>query len=464
MLQKTILVVDDEKSIRDALRMILEYEGYGIEEADSGLSAIQQVKTRNIGAIVLDIKMQGMDGIETLEAIKKINPSIPIILLTGHGTIETAVEATKKGAFDFLSKPPDRDKILITLRNAFKQEYLLRENAEMKMQIESDDQIIGASDGIRGVIEIINRVAPTDARVLITGENGTGKELVAKAIHRYSARSDKPFIEVNCAAIPTELIESELFGHEKGAFTGATTQRIGKFELAHHGTIFLDEIGDMSSHTQAKVLRVLEEGTFERVGGSKQITVDVRVISATNKNLPEEIGQGHFREDLLHRLNVIPIHIPALRDRRDDIPVLINHFIAVVCERNKLLRKSFTQEAIDRLRSMNWRGNVRELRNAVERLLIMAPGHEITKKDVETSMMGSANAFNELISMDASFQEFKDQTEKLFIQKQLERYNWNISRTAEELDIQRSHLYTKMKKYGLMREGQTEESSSIERE
>ena len=451
---KTILVVDDEKSIRDALRMILEYEGFNVEEAESGRASLMIVKNRDIDAVILDVKMQGMDGIETLESLKKIRASLPVILLTGHGTIETAVDATKKGAFDFLSKPPDRDKILITLRNAFKQDALFRENEEMRKQIEAEDTIIGSSDVMAHVRETIERVAPTDARVLITGENGTGKELVAKAIHRFSRRVERPFIEVNCAAIPSELIESELFGHEKGSFTGATVQRIGKFELAHEGTIFLDEVGDMSAQTQAKVLRVLEEGTFERVGGSKQIAVDVRVISATNKNIPEEIKQGRFREDLYHRLNVIPIQVPPLRDRRDDIPFLANHFLNVLSKKNKLPVRAFTDDAIDELRSMNWSGNVRELRNVVERLLIMSREREIRKKDIEQYATGKQDAFGELLSLDATFQDFKDQAEKIFIQRQLERFHWNISRTAEELEIQRSHLYTKMKKYGLMREGE----------
>ncbi len=453
MQAKTILIVDDEKSIRSALRMILEYEGYQVEEVENGYAAIEVVKKYFVDAILLDIKMPGIDGIETLDALKKINQTIPIIILTGHGSIETAVEATKKGAFDFLTKPADREKILITLRNAFLQEDLLRENVAMKQRIETDDIIIGKSKAIQDVLSIVDRVGPTDVRVLITGENGTGKELIAKAIHKKSLRCDKQMIEVNCAAIPTELIESELFGHEKGSFTGATAQRIGKFEQAHLGIIFLDEVGDMSAQTQAKVLRVLEEGTFERVGGTKQIEVDVRVIAATNKDLKEEIKQGKFREDLYHRLNVIPVHVPPLRDRRDDISLLINHFIADVSKRNKLHQRSFTSEAMEKLRSMNWPGNVRELRNAVERLLIMAMGNEITAKDVAIHIRSTTNDFNELLSLDASFQEFKDQAEKLFIQKQLERFGWNVSRTAEELGIQRSHVYTKMRKYGLIREG-----------
>lgn len=456
---KTILIVDDEKSIRSALRMILEYEGYQAEEVENGYAAIEVVKKNFVDAILLDIKMPGIDGIETLDALKKINRTIPIIILTGHGSIETAVEATKKGAFDFLTKPADREKILITLRNAFLQEDLLRENVAMKQRIETEDIIIGKSKAIQEVLSIVDRVGPTDVRVLITGENGTGKELIAKAIHKKSPRSDKQMIEVNCAAIPTELIESELFGHEKGSFTGATAQRIGKFEQAHLGTIFLDEVGDMSAQTQAKVLRVLEEGTFERVGGTKQIEVNVRVIAATNKDLKEEIKQGKFREDLYHRLNVIPVHVPPLRDRRDDVSLLIIHFVADVSKRNKLHQRSFTSEAIDKLRSMNWPGNVRELRNVVERLLILAAGPEVTLKDVNTLINPSSDIFSNLLSLDSSYQEFKDQAEKIFIQKQLERFAWNVSRTADELGIQRSHLYTKMRKYGLMREGVEETKS-----
>ncbi len=454
MIKHTILVVDDERSIRDMMLMTLQYERYSVATAGSGHEALTWLEEHPVDAVLLDIKMSGMDGMETLERIKHMRPELPVIILTGHGTIETAIEATRKGAFDFLSKPPDREKILITIRNAITQRQLISENRQMRETLEGGTAIIGKSSMLMELLSQIERVAPTEAFVLITGENGTGKELVARSVHRGSQRSDKPMVEVNCAAIPTELIESELFGHEKGSFTGATTQRIGKFELAHLGTIFLDEIGDMSLQAQAKVLRVLEEGTFERVGGSKQITVDVRVIAATNKNLLTEIKEGRFREDLYHRLNVIPLNVPPLRERSEDIPLLVEYFLKEACTRNKLPQRTIEREAVQMMERMLWPGNVRELRNAVERLAILVP-EIITKKDVERFVVGSGGAIERLITMNTSFQEFRDRAEALFIERQLERFDWNVSRTAEEIDIQRSHLYTKIKKYGLERDSDT---------
>jgi two-component system, NtrC family, nitrogen regulation response regulator NtrX len=445
-----ILIVDDEQSIRETLRMTLEYEGFEVEDADSGAAALEAVKVRVPDAVILDIKMSGMDGMETLERLRQSTPTLPVILLTGHGSIETAVEATRKGAFDFLTKPPDREKILITLRNAITQTSLLRENREMRSQIEPSGEIIGRSRVMRELQETIARVAPTEAYILITGENGTGKELVARAIHRQSTRAGKDMVEVNCAAIPHELIESELFGHEKGSFTGATAQRIGKFEQSDAGILFLDEIGDMSLSAQAKVLRILEEGTFERVGGGKRISVDVRVLAATNKDLFTEIREGRFREDLFHRLNVIPIHVPPLRDRREDIPELVRHFLRESCKKNKLAERSIDEAAMERLCSMHWPGNVRELRNAVERLVIMV-AQRIGSADVGRYVIGSVTPADDALPMDMNFQEFKDRAEKMFLQRQLERYDWNVSRTADELGIQRSHLYSKIKKYGLER-------------
>jgi two-component system, NtrC family, nitrogen regulation response regulator NtrX len=445
-----ILVVDDEQSIRDTLRMTLEYEGFEVDDADSGAAALDKVGKRVPDAVILDIKMSGMDGMETLERLRRDAPGLPVILLTGHGSIETAVEATRKGAFDFLTKPPDREKILITLRNAITQTSLLRENQVMRQQIEPSGEIIGSSRVMRELAETISRVAPTEAYVLITGENGTGKELVARAIHRLSARTGKDMVEVNCAAIPHELIESELFGHEKGSFTGATALRIGKFEQADGGILFLDEIGDMSPSAQAKVLRILEEGTFERVGGGKKISVNVRVLAATNKDLLTEIRENRFREDLFHRLNVIPIHVPPLRDRRDDIPDLVRHFLTESCTKNKLPPRDIEAAAMERLCAMQWPGNVRELRNAVERLVIMV-SNRITPADVGRYVLGNVTPSDDALPMDLSFQEFKDRAEKLFLQRQLERYEWNVSRTADELGIQRSHLYSKIKKYGLER-------------
>ncbi len=448
---KTILVVDDEKSVRDSLRMILTYAHYEVELAEDGARALSLLNSHPIDMVLLDIKMPGMDGIEVLEAMRKQNPELPIVIISGHGTIETAVEATKKGAFDFLSKPLDRDKLLVTVRNALEQHKLAVEYKQMKETLEGKEKILGESQKIKEILEIIHRVGPTESRVLITGENGTGKELVSKAIHRSSKRSEKPFIEVNCAAIPTELIESELFGHEKGSFTGATSQRIGKFEQADGGTIFLDEVGDMSLAAQAKVLRVLEEGRIERVGGSKMISVDVRVIAATNKNLQEEISRGTFREDLYHRLNVIPIPVPPLRERRQDIPVLANYFADEICLRNGMQRKQLTPAILQRLKTMDWSGNVRELRNVVERLVIMSPGTTIDVEELELFTAMKKTEFEDILAMSTTFQDFKERAEASYIKHQLDLHDWHITKTAEALKIQRSHLYNKIKKYGLQR-------------
>jgi DNA-binding NtrC family response regulator len=445
-----ILLVDDERSIRDMLRMTLEYEGYAVADVESGTMAIKQIDEIRPDAVILDVKMSGLDGMETLERLKSTHAHIPVILLTGHGTIETAVEATKKGAFDFLTKPPDREKILITLRNALRQTSLLQENIRMREEIEGPDEMVGSTPSMKALRDTIARVAPTEAYVLITGENGTGKELVARALHRQSTRSDREMVEVNCAAIPQELIESELFGHEKGAFTGATGQRIGKFEQADGGTLLLDEIGDMSLSAQAKVLRVLEEGAFERVGGSRRVSVDVRVIAATNKELAHEIKEGRFREDLFHRLNVIPVHVPPLRERRDDIPALIRFFLSETCRKNKLPPRGIDEAAVAKLQDMAWSGNVRELRNVVERLAIMV-AETISADDIARYVVGSPGAMDETLSMELTFQEFKDRTEEMFLRRQLERFDWNVSRTADELGIQRSHLYKKINKYGLER-------------
>jgi two-component system nitrogen regulation response regulator NtrX len=378
-------------------------------------------------------------------------------MISGHGTIETAVEATKLGAFDFLSKPLDRDKLLVTVRNALQQAKLSVEYEKLQESVEGKRRILGKSEKMKEILAAINQVAPTDARVLITGENGTGKELIAHALHRASKRMAKPFVEVNCAAIPSELIESELFGHEKGSFTGATIQRIGKFEQADGGTLFLDEIGDMSLQAQAKVLRALEDGTFERVGGSKPISVDVRVLSATNKNLQEEIRKGNFRNDLFHRLNVIPIHAPALRDHRDDIPLLVQSFLEDVCSRNGIAPKTISQDAMHVLLQRDWPGNVRELKNAVERLVILSHGTSIDISVLDA--FGKTGGMDSgALDVSGTFQEFKERAEALFIKKQLDIHKWNITKTAEAMEIQRSHLYTKMKRYGLAKEGENEES------
>ncbi|RMD50967.1 MAG: sigma-54-dependent Fis family transcriptional regulator, partial [Ignavibacteria bacterium] len=364
-------------------------------------------------------------------------------------TLENAVKATKLGAFDFLEKPIDRDKLLISIRNAVGHSKLKKENETLKENLGIEQDIIGESKKIRQIIETVDRIAQTDARVLITGENGTGKELVARRIHKQSARKDFPIVEVNCAAIPNELIESELFGHEKGAFTGAVQQRIGKFEQADKGTLFLDEIGDMSLQAQAKVLRAIEEGIIERVGGNKQISVDVRIIAATNKNLEEEIEKGNFREDLYHRLNVIPIYVPPLRERKEDIPLLVDHFTKKFCSQNNYPLKSFTDDALELLKNLSWKGNVRELRNIIERIVIMLPEEKIDATMIRP-LVGLQNIKDEsLIDTSNSFQEFKEKAEKAYIIKQLEENDWNISKTAEIMEIQRSHLYNKMKKYNI---------------
>jgi len=441
---KTVLVVDDEKAIRDSIRMILEYERFAVVFAEDGPSAITRVQAGGVDLVLLDIKMPGIDGMRVLQVIRESSPALPVVMISGHGTIETAVEATRLGAYDFLPKPIDRERLIIVVRNATEYKHL-------REQVDRKSRIIGETQVMKDLLALIKRVAPTEARVLITGENGTGKELVAQAIHRFSKRSAQPLIEVNCAAIPNELIESELFGHEKGSFTGATSQRVGKFELADHGTIFLDEIGDMSLNAQAKVLRALEEGRIERVGGSRQIAVDVRVIAATNKNIADAARNGTFREDLYHRLNVIPIRVPSLRERREDIPLLAREFVDDVCAQNGIAAKTIAEEVLHRLQAMDWSGNVRELRNTIERLVIMTPDAVIAETDLPAPLSTPRGVVAGLDMEGMTFQEFKDRAEAVFIRKQLEASGWNVSRTAELLNIQRSHLYSKMKKYGLER-------------
>jgi len=375
-----ILIVDDEISIRNTLREILEYEKYTVDDAPDGMTAIELVKAGHYDVILCDIKMPQMDGIEVLEAIQKLSET-PVVMISGHGTIETAVEAIKKGAFDYISKPPDLNRLLITLRNAIEKASHVTEIKVLKRKISKTYDMIGESPAINNIKNMIERVAPTDARVLITGDNGTGKELVARWLHELSPRAAAPFVEVNCAAIPSELIESVLFGHEKGSFTSAIKQRKGDFEQADSGTLFLDEIGDMSLSAQAKVLRVLQENKIMRVGGEKEIEVNVRVIAATNKDLKEEIEKRNFREDLYHRLSVILIHVPSLSERWDDIPILANHFIKEISENEGKPLMAFTQEALAELQKMPWAGNIRELHNVVERLSILCD-KEITADDV----------------------------------------------------------------------------------
>ncbi|HOZ81824.1 MAG TPA: sigma-54 dependent transcriptional regulator [Bacteroidia bacterium] len=376
-----ILIIDDEKSIRHSLKEILEYENYKVDEAPDGIEGIKMAEKEKYDIIFCDIKMPRMDGIEVLENLQNKCPEVPVVMISGHGNIDTAVEAIRKGAFDFIAKPLDLNRILITVRNALDRTVLVKETKTLKRKISRTNEMIGESEGIRKIKDMIDRVAPTDARVMITGSNGTGKELVARWIHEKSSRNNMPLIEVNCAAIPSELIESELFGHEKGAFTSAIKTRSGKFEQANGGTIFLDEIGDMSLSAQAKVLRALQENRITRVGGEKDFPVDVRIIAATNKDLKSEIEKNNFREDLYHRLSVILIHVPALDDRREDIPVLTNYFLKEIADEYKSPAKEIAPDAIEQLQKKNWTGNIRELRNVVERLVILG-GKTITKDDV----------------------------------------------------------------------------------
>ena len=379
-----ILIIDDERAIRRALREILEFEKFEVDEAENGKEGVDKAKAELYDIIFCDIKMPEMDGMEVLDELLKSKVETPVIMISGHGNIETAVQAIKKGAYDFIEKPLDLNRILVTIRNAQDKAVLQEEKKVLKKTVSKfkGSSIIGETDGITNIKEMIEKVAPSDARVLITGENGTGKELVARSLHDLSDRKAKPFIEVNCAAIPSELIESELFGHEKGAFTSAVKQKKGKFELASGGTLFLDEIGDMSASAQAKVLRALQENVIQRVGGEKDIKVNARVVAATNKDLRKEIDEGNFREDLYHRLAVILIHVPSLNNRRDDIPLLAEHFLTITCAEHGIARKSFTDDALQELKELNWTGNIRELRNIVERLIILC-GDSISSGDVK---------------------------------------------------------------------------------
>jgi DNA-binding NtrC family response regulator len=376
-----ILIIDDEKAICNTLKEILEYEKFNVDVAYDGVEGVKKIMTEKFDLVLCDIKMPKMDGLEVLSKIQEINPEIPVVMISGHGNIDTAVEAIRKGAYDYISKPPDLNRLLITVRNALDRTSLLTETKTLRRKISKTREMIGDSSALVKIRDMIDRVAPTDARVLITGGNGTGKELVARWIHEKSNRSAGPLVEVNCAAIPSELIESELFGHEKGAFTSAIKQRIGKFELANGGTLFLDEIGDMSLSAQAKVLRALQENKITRVGGEKEITVSPRVVAATNKDLKSEIEKGNFREDLYHRLSVIIIHVPSLNERKEDIPVLAAHFVKEICDDYGMPLKQFTPEALKELQKINWTGNIRELRNVTERLVILSD-KKITDKDV----------------------------------------------------------------------------------
>ncbi len=448
----SILIIDDETEICESIKMILEYEGYNVQYSTRSTEGVEKAINENFTALLLDIQMPEMNGFEVLKKVKESNSALSVIMISAHGSVENAIKATRLGAFDFIEKPIDRDKLVISVRNAVEQSNLITENIEYRKSLGGDAKLLGNSKAIQNILLTIDKVAPLDTRVLITGENGTGKELVARAIHNHSLRKDKTFVEVNCAAIPNELIESELFGHEKGSFTGAVQQRMGKFELANKGTLFLDEVGDMSPQAQAKVLRAIEDGKIERVGGNKKINVDVRIISATNKNLKEEIAEGNFREDLFHRLNVIPLNIPPLKERTEDIPMLVESFSNDITARHKKPPVKFEEDAMRYLQSLPWSGNVRELRNAIERVIILVDKRDITRKDIEFLFTGSQSSMGDIIEASNSFQEFKEKAEKAFILKQLKANDWNISKTAEILDIQRSHLYNKMKKYEIEKE------------
>lgn len=450
-----ILVTDDEKAIRNTLEEILQFENYKVSTVDSGQSALDFVNQHSIDLMFLDIKMQGMDGIETLKKLREAGHEFPVIMISGHGTIEIAVEATKMGAYDFLEKPPDLNRLLISVRNALSQQDLKREYKQIKKKLPKPQEIIGESKAIKKIKSLIDKVAPTQSRVLITGENGTGKELVAKWIHEKSSRNAGPFVEVNCAAIPSELLESELFGHEKGAFTGASEQRIGKFERADGGTLFLDEIGDMSLKAQAKVLRALQENIITRVGGSESISINVRILSATNKDLEREIKDGNFREDLFHRISVIPVKVPPLRDRREDIPAIAKACLSNLQDRDISFSSiSFSEDGLKALQQREWSGNVRELQNAVERLGILT-GDDVIDEKIVNDMLRTrdlrSNDLGKLADQTNDFQDFKESAERLFLMRQLEKNDWNISQTAETIGIQRSHMYNKMKKYNIER-------------
>jgi len=470
-----ILVIDDESAIRDSLKMILEYEGYQFVGAVSGQDGLTTIQRERPDAVLLDIKMPGMDGMEVLRKLHALDESLPVIMISGHGSTATTVEAIKSGAVDYFEKPLSTERVIVTLRNVLKQSELSAENRDLKVAMESRYEIVGQSPALRGVLESVQRSAPTNATVLLLGESGVGKELVARTIHRNSPRAGQRFIQVNCAAIPEELIESELFGHEKGSFTGATEKQVGKFEQADRGTIFLDEVGDMSQKTQAKVLRVLQEQEVERLGSARTIKVDVRVIAATNKNLEEAIERGEFREDLYFRLNVIPIVVPPLRDRREDIPRLVQHFAKRTAEEHNLKPKRFEPSAMDVLSRYRWRGNIRELRNTVERLMIMTPADAVRVEDLppdirnaEASVARTSapvpapaaenSAANSVPKTDGqpagagTLREFKDAAERAYLVQKLRENNWNISKTAEIIDTPRSNLYKKLEQYGIKQE------------
>ena len=457
-MSRRILIVDDEQGIRAALGQLLEFEGYEVRTAANAVDGLTEYARYKPHLVFMDVKMAGIDGLEALQKLRAQDQQAVVVMISGHATIQTAVEATQHGAYDILEKPLDTDRILVTLRNALAHLDLHEENARLRDTVRSRFAIVGTSFAIRAVTEKIELVAKTPARVLITGENGTGKELVAQAIHANSPRAKLPFVEVNCAAIPSELIESELFGHMKGSFTGAVQDRSGKFEQANGGTLFLDEIGDMSLAAQAKVLRVLQDGVVTRIGGAKTVQVDVRVLAATNKDVEAEIAAGRFREDLFYRLNVVPIHVPPLRERREDIPLLVGHFIDQLTGPAGLAPRAVGDDAVARLSQLEWPGNVRELRNTIERLLILSSGPRIRADDVDRLVGRRPDSgdggLGSLLDV-PTFEEFKHAAERAYLVAKLRTYDWNVSETARGLDMPRSNLYKKIERYGLSREGGT---------
>ena len=460
-----ILVIDDESAIRNSLRMILEYEHYECLGAASGPEGLSIITRDAPDMVMLDIKMPGMNGLETLAEIRKVDETVPVAMISGHGTITDAMQATRLGAFDFIEKPFTSERVRVTVTKGLEVRELRQENRELKLAMESKYEMVGKSAPLRAVLEAVRKAAPTNATVMLLGESGVGKELVGRAIHRNSSRAGQRFVQVNCAAIPEELIESELFGHEKGSFTGAAEKQIGKFEQADLGTIFLDEVGDMSSKTQAKVLRVLQEQEVERLGSVRTIKVDVRVIAATNKNLDEAIQRGEFRDDLYFRLNVIPIVVPPLRERRDDIELLVRHFVKRVSEEHNLKPRRFDARAMDALQQYRWRGNIRELRNTIERLMIMTSGETVRLEDLHPDIRGGASsgplaadavatagapaAIPSTPSASGTLREFKDTAERAYLVQKLRDNGWNISKTAEVIDTPRSNIYKKLEHYGI---------------
>ncbi len=447
VMPRTILVADDEKGIRDTLKRLLEYENYNVLLAEDGKRALEMIASEAVDLLLLDIKMPAMDGLEVLSRVHDSHPDLPVVIISGHGTIQTAVEATRLGAFDFIEKPIGADRILLVIRNGLAQGNLLRENITLKKKIQRKTRIIGEHSSMMEIMDTIKRVAPTNSRVLIMGDNGTGKELVARALHELSPRAAEPFIEVNCAAIPEELIESELFGHEKGAFTGATSRRTGKFELADGGTIFLDEVGDMSLSAQAKVLRVLQESQFERVGGSETKKVNVRVLAASNKDLLEESQQGRFRQDLFYRLNVVPVQVPPLRKRLSDIPLISQYFLKQTAEELGQKPKKISGKALDALMDYSWPGNVRELKNLIERLVILTSSQTIEAGDLP--VLGPVKSLQEQYFDKDTYNDFRESVEKDFFRGKLKANSYNVSKTARKLGMQRSNLYKKLEKYDI---------------